>query len=443
MQWYLFLKIKVICTFIFRFAYLRQGVKPVFEPYHSRLYLPNLLLRKYLNCLLFMKNFFASKRFSSNSTFNIQHLALGLVATGVSLAAIAQPGRAQQLESPVVNADQTVTFKMRAPRADSVLLSAQFLKRSEHMTKDTSGVWSITVGPVKPDIYPYNFSVDGVSIADPSNPYVFPNERFKASLVDIKGETAPVYSLDNIPHGSVSYQYYYSNSLGLMRPLVVYTPPGYEENAKAKYPVLYLIHGMTDTEETWFKVGKVNIILDNLIAQKKAVPMIIVMPYANPYPDLLKKNKDTRVDLMGTDIFSREIRNEIIPVVEKRYRVNKDANNRAIAGFSLGGRQTLAAGLGHPETFSYVFAYAPAIFDRELADNMKNIYAPAAQLNDKLKIFWLSVGKEDGLSAGTRAFDNLLTQNNIKHQSLYSEGGHTWMNCRLYITETLPLLFKK
>lgn len=359
-----------------------------------------------------------------------------------SLSISSQPGRTPQLESPVVHADNTITFKFRAQKADSVLLSAQFLSRPQHMSKDSTGVWSITVGPVKPDLYPYNFSVDGISVADPSNPFVFPNERFKASLVDIRGEAAPVYNLANIPHGVVSYRYYYSKSLDLMRPLVVYTPPGYEESNNKKYPVLYLIHGMTDTEETWFKVGKVNQIMDNLIAQGKAEPMIIVMPYANPYPDLVKKDKNTRVDLMGTTLFSNEIRNEIIPLVEKLYRVNKTADQRAIAGFSLGGRQTLAAGLGHPEMFSYVFGYAPAIFDRELSDNMKNVYAPAEQLK-KLKVLWISCGKEDGLYNASKAFSDLLTQNNINHRTLFTDGGHTWMNCRLFITETAQLLFKK
>jgi enterochelin esterase-like enzyme len=359
-----------------------------------------------------------------------------------SLAPFAQPQRSAQIESPVVNPDNSITFKFRAVKADSVLLSGQFLQRPQHMSKDSAGIWSITVGPVKPDLYPYNFSVDGISVADPSNPHVFPNERFKASLVDVKGNVAPLYGLENIPHGMVSYRYYYSKSLGLMRPLVIYTPPGYDENSKKNYPVLYLIHGMTDNEETWFKVGKVNLILDNLIAQGKAEPMIVVMPYANPYPDLLKKDKSTRVELMATDIFSNEIRNEIIPQIEKLYRVNKKAEQRAIAGFSLGGRQALAAGLGHPETFSYVFGYAPAIFDRELNDNMKNVYAPADQLK-KLRILWISCGKDDGLYAASKTFDTLLTQNNINHRTLFSEGGHTWMNCRLYITETAQLLFKK
>lgn len=358
----------------------------------------------------------------------------------LAMHSFAQPGR-PQAESPIVNADRTVTFNFRAPKADTVLLSAQFLKSPQLMKKDATGNWSITVGPVEPNLYPYNFSVDGVSVADPNNVTVFPNERFKASLVDIRGDEAPVYSLENIPHGVVSYRYYHSKTMGLTRPLVVYTPPGYEENPNKKYPVLYLIHGMTDTEETWFKVGKVNLILDNLIAQKQAEPMIIVMPYANPWPDLQKKDKNVQANLMMTDNFSAEIRNEIIPYIEKTYRVNKTADQRAIAGFSLGGRQTLATGLGHPEVFSYVFGYAPAIFDRELEENMKSVYASPDKLN-KLKVLWLSCGNEDGLVTGTKALSALLTKNNVKHKTLYSDGGHTWMNCRLYITETAKLLFK-
>src|SRR5262249_25548667 len=148
----------------------------------------------------------------------------------------------------------------------------------------------------------------------------FPNERFKSSLLDVQGDTPPLYSLENIPHGTVSYRFYHSQSLGLERPLVIYTPPGYEENPKKQYPVLYLIHGMTDTEETWFKVGKVNFILDHMIAQGKAEPMIVVMPYANAYPDLVKKDKNIKVDVLITDIFTNELTKEIIPYTEKQYR---------------------------------------------------------------------------------------------------------------------------
>lgn len=358
------------------------------------------------------------------------------------VTAFAQPSRAPQIQSPEVHQDRTVTFRFRAPRAENVMLSGQFLTQNAPMTKDTSGNWSVTVGPVSPDLYPYSFIADGIQLADPANPQIFPNERFKSSLLDVTGDKPANYSLENIPHGDVRYKYYYSTTLGLMRPLLVYTPPGYDENTRKQFPVLYLVHGMTDTEETWFKVGKVNLILDNMIAKKQVAPLIVVMPYANPYPDLIKKDKNTKVDLLSTDHFTNELLNEIIPYTEKHFRAMKAADKRAVAGFSLGGRQSLAAGLGHPQTFSYVFAYAPAIFERELAESMTKLYKPAGDLNKHLKLLWLSCGKSDGLYAGSKAFEDLLNQNNIRHQTFYPEGGHTWMNCRLFITETAKLLFK-
>lgn len=231
-------------------------------------------------------------------------------------------------------------------------------------------------------------------------------------------------------------------SLELIRPLVIYTPPGYGINPDRTYPVLYLIHGMTDTEETWVKVGRVHLILDNLIARGKAEPMIIVMPYANPYPALRKKDPGTEINLLGTDLFSREIIDEIIPFIEDNYRVSKGAGYRAIAGFSLGGRQSLAAGLGHPETFSWVCAFAPAIFDRELEENFRSIYASTQTLNEKLSLLWISCGKDDGLYRSASEFIGMLEKKKIRHESFITGGGHTWMNCRLFITESVPLLFR-
>ncbi len=184
----------------------------------------------------------------------------------------AQPARRPPIDSPVVNADRTITFRIRAPEAKQVQLSGQFLDRNQPMSKDDAGVWSVTVGPVTPNLYPYNFVVDGLSVADPNNIDIFPNERFKSSLVDVpaQGTDQPpaLYANQNVPHGSVAYHTYHSSVLDAMRPLLIYTPPGYT-NSTEKYPVLYLVSGTTDTEETWFKVGRVNSILDNLIASRK------------------------------------------------------------------------------------------------------------------------------------------------------------------------------
>ncbi len=348
----------------------------------------------------------------------------------------------RNIVSPEIHKDNTVTFRFAAPQAEQVELSGQFLSKNLSMSKDENGIWSVTTTPVKPDIYPYNFVVDGISANDPNNVLIFPNERFKGNLLDMPGNPPLIHSLQNVPHGRIAYNYYHSKSLDLERPLVIYTPPGYDENPTKKYPVLYLIHGMTDTHETWFKVGRVNDILDNLIAQKKAEPMIIVMPYANALPDLMQKNPGQTFDIMGTDLVTNEIMKEIIPYVEQNYRTLNTADKRAVAGFSLGGRQTLAAGLGNPDMFSYVCAFAPAIFGNGIDESFNTTYASADKLK-KLKLLWVSCGKEDSLYQGSLALLDALKKRGIKYQEYFTPGGHTWMNCRIYLTEISQRLFKK
>jgi len=344
--------------------------------------------------------------------------------------------------SPEYNTDGSVTFRFRAPQAEKVELNCQMLKENSPMTKDDKGVWSVTVTTEKPDIYPYCFVVDGTSVADPNNINIFPNEQFKNSLVDIRGAAPSVQDMQNVPHGKIVYRYYHSNQLGFDRPLCVYTPAGYNPNGKEKYPVLYLIHGMTDTYETWFKVGKINLILDNLIAQGLAKKMIIVMPYANPYPEMNNRGMKVGYDPMGTDIVANEIIKEIIPFVESNYKVYNNADQRAIAGFSLGGRQTLATGLGNPELFHWVCAFSPAIFGNEMNTNFGKIYASPELISKNLKLMWVSCGTDDGLCVAARALDKALTDRNIKHEAYFTDGAHTWMNCRKYITEVAKKIFK-
>ena len=205
----------------------------------------------------------------------IRRIGLFWVLFGLYLGALGQPPRGPLVVSPQVNADKSVTFRYLAPQAKDVQLSAQFEKAPVPMTKDAQGIWSVTLGPVKPDIYPYSFRVDGVTVMDPANVAFFPNERFKASLVDVPGDTPLIHAMRDVPHGSINYEYYPSIT-GTTGSLVVYTPPGYDQSTSKKYPVYYLISGTTDTEETFFKVGKTNLILDNLIAQGKAKPMITI-----------------------------------------------------------------------------------------------------------------------------------------------------------------------
>ena len=345
--------------------------------------------------------------------------------------------------SPEYGKDGTVTFRYINAHANDVKLDCQMFSQRQQMTKDTDGVWSITVTSEKPDIYPYCFIVDGVQVADPQNMYLFPNEGFKNSLVDVRVSEPDVQDIQDVPHGKISYRFYHSNSLDIDRPMCVYTPAGYDPSSKEKYPVLYLIHGMTDTYETWFKVGHANTILDNLIAQGRAKKMIVVMPYANPYPELILQGKAERYDALNTQIVVDEIVKDVIPFIEANYSVLTDPDNRAVAGFSLGGRQSLATGLGNPDKFHYVAAYAPAIFGEEYKTNFKNgTYAPLSTLSSQLSFMFLGTGSDDFLIQASRGLDAYLTEQGLSHTFYNPGGGHTWMNCRDYLTLTAEKLFK-
>jgi enterochelin esterase-like enzyme len=331
--------------------------------------------------------------------------------------------------SPEVHSDNSITFRFFAANAQKVTLEAQFLTANKRMTKEPSGVWSITVAPVKPDIYPYAFWVDSVQVADPNNTLIFANERFKYSLVDIRGNQPLVHSLQNVPHGKISYRYYNSATLGRTRTLVIYTPPGFDVNGKTRYPVLYLIHGGSDTEETWTKVGRANLIADNLIAQGKMKPMLIVMPYANVMPG-------------PREGFTTDVINDIIPFVEANYPVFTDSNHRAVAGFSVGGGQTLNIGLMNPDKFAYVCSYAPYTATDEFKTNFTNWSPDATRINKQIKLFTISIATEDFLYESVKQNIAMFKEKNLNLQTHIVPGGHTWMNCKLYLANTLQQLFK-
>jgi enterochelin esterase-like enzyme len=351
----------------------------------------------------------------------------------------AQPSRAPQIKSLDVHPDRTVTFTMRAPNAKQVLLSGQFMSGNQPLKAEASGLWSITVGPLEPNLYPYCFIVDGVSVADPGNQDIFPNEGFKNSLVDIPGDKPSIYSVQNVPHGEMTYCYYQSKTLGMTRPLIVYTPPGYRES-KDKYPVLYLVSGTTDTEETWFKVGRCNFIIDNLIAQKQAVPMIIVSPYGNmlvgtPDPTTLQAAEMYKV-------FNDDLVTGIMPYVDSNYRTIPDREKRAIAGFSRGGGQSLFTGFNNLDKIAWIGSYS-AYLTREVFDKyFSSLSENPERTNQQIKLLWMGVGKADFLYSQAAAFDNLMTEKKVEHKVLFTEGGHTWMNARHYLFETLQLYFK-
>src|SRR6187551_1799384 len=346
------------------------------------------------------------------------------------LAADAQPQRRPAPSSPDVHADHSITFRYFSRTAQRVYVSGEFLKAPVKMDRDTSGVWSVTVPAVTPDIYPYSFWVDSVQMADPNNTYVFANERFKRSIVDVPGDQPLIHSLQNVPHGKISYCYYKSTTLGITRTLLVYTPPGFNATGKTKYPVLYLIHGGSDTEETWTKVGRANLIADNLIAQGKARPMIIVMPYGNvrpkPMPD-----------------FTKDMINDIIPFIEANYPVLTDSRNRAVAGFSVGGGQTLNIGLTNTDKFAYVCSYAPFTATEEFQKNFGANYSPNSdQVNKQLKLFTISVGTEDFLYESVKQNIAMYGSKGVKLDPLIVSGGHTWMNCKLFLANSLQQIFK-
>ncbi len=350
-----------------------------------------------------------------------------------------QPGGPEFISAEVLK-DRTVIFRFMAPNAKEVKLSTQFISGQQNMTKDDKGIWSITLGPVEPDIYPYCFIVDGIQVADPRNSWIFPNEGFQNSLIEIPADTAQIYTVQNVPHGTVSYRYYYSDELGT-RSLLIYTPPGYEQSLNESYPVFFLLHGTTDTEETWTRVGRANIILDNLIAQGKAKPMIVVMPYGRAFPVISKESGSLR-NWENLQEFQKDFKNCILPFVEKNYRVRTDREGRAIAGFSGGGGTSLYIGLGNPDLFAYVCGYAPGMRREEFDRNNAVPFADPELTNSRLKLFWLGCGKEDGLYGVFQEYLQVLDQKNIRHQTFVTTGGHTWMNCRKFLTETAQLLFR-
>lgn len=369
----------------------------------------------------------------------MKRLLSSIVALTLAATALAQPSRLPPIESPVVNPDRTVTFRFRAPNAQKVELSGQFLSAAQPMQKDEAGVWSLTVGPVAPNLYPYNFVVDGISVADPANQDVFPNERFKASLVDIPGDTPALHAALDVPHGELIYSFYHSKALGRLRPLVVYTPPGYRAGTD-KYPVFYLVSGTTDTEETWFRSGRMNFILDNLIAQKKAVPMIVVMPYGNmmmgtPRPDTVQAGEMYKA-------FNDELLAAILPYVEANYRVIADRDHRAIAGFSRGGGQSLFTGFANLDKFAWVGSYSAYLIPEVCAKYFPDVTGKPDETNARLRLLWLGVGKSDFLYQNAISFNRYLTEKKIKHEELITEGGHTWMNARHYLAETAQRFFQ-
>ena len=344
-------------------------------------------------------------------------------------------------KSTVVNKDGTVTFKYWNDYAKDVQVDVQFAGRKP-MTKGADGVWTATLGPAAPDMYPYCFIVDGIQVMDPRNQLYFPNEGFKNSLLEISDGKRIHDIKDDVPHGRVEYVHYYSKSLGATNNAIVCLPPNYMMDRDKKYPVFYCISGTTDTEEVYYKVGRVNYILDNLLNEKAAKEMIIVLPYGNPSklkPAAPAQGGAPQMQF-GGDVFSKDLINDLMPYIEKNYRTINNADNRAIGGFSRGGNQALAIGLTNLDKFSYLCSYSSFT-----STTLPEVYDNAAATNKKIHLFWLGVGTDDFLYGNARDYMEFLDQKGITSVKEFTTDkfGHTWMNARYFLDKTLRLLFNK
>lgn len=371
-------------------------------------------------------------------------IAAALVCAGSAAAqelANVNMGR-QQIVSPEIG-DEYVTFRLAADYATVVKLSGSWMANPYGDTidmKKENGVWSVTIPTPSPEIYTYNFVVDGVSVNDPVNYLVQRDGTRYLNMLMVPGErTANYFECDR--RGTVSYMWYDSSILGINRRLTVYLPYGYEAkaNARKKYPVLYLLHGAGGDEEAWISMGRTAQILDNLIAQGKASPMIVVMPNGNPNQQAACTLGTVNTDLNQRDpafanAYVRSLCEEIVPFIEKNFRVNAKPESRAVAGLSMGGGHTISASCLYPALFDYICPLSAA---GSATDEQVTTLRKAG-----VKLYFLACGTDDFLYEGSKTLDATLTKNGLAHVFYQSDGGHTWANWRLYLNTFAPMLFK-
>ncbi len=389
--------------------------------------------------------------------------------------------RQPPLRSAEILNDNKVTFRARAQDASEVTLNGNWPEgRNVAMTKDDEGVWSVTVGPLTPELWDYTFSVDGVRVVDPSNPDLRRDGSRYMSFFIIPGPLSENYSIKDVPHGSVNIVWYDSPTLNLQRRMYVYTPAGYESGDQS-YPVLYLLHGAGGDEDAWNNMGRASVIMDNLIAAGDAEPMLVVMTNGNANQKMapgygLIPGQNTsgnfgnpgEVDApgfrgrgqapanapargaqpaasegrgggrgpMGGTSFPESLVNDVVPYIEANYRVIKEKDSRAIAGLSMGGGHTLTASNAHPEMFSYVGVFSMGTTD-DITEQLQ------ALKDAGLKFYYVGCGLDDGICVDrSKNLDALLTKVGINHETNFSSGGHTWANWRIYLGELAPKLFE-
>ena len=373
-------------------------------------------------------------------------LLVVLALTSIVPAQARFGGQGPRVVSPEVAADRHVTFRILAPKAEAVLLSGSDipdLGRGAEMTKDPNGVWEVTLGPIDPGAYRYNFNVDGVSVIDPRSPSTSESNANTWSLVYVPG--SDFMDTRDVPHGAVAEVTYYSKSLKRFRRLHVYTPPGYA-SGQGKYPIFYLLHGAFDCDDSWTSVGRAGFILDNLIAAGKAKPMVVVMPAGHTGSFTFGRRSPV-------DEFVQDFVNDIMPYAETHYRVYADRQHRAIAGLSMGGGQTLNIAIPYPDKFAYMGVFSSGIFGitgrgfganaggPSWEERYKNIL-DGAVLKDGLKLVWFGTGKDDFLVETSRATVEMLKKHGLDVVYKETAGAHTWINWREYLHEFAPQLFR-
>jgi enterochelin esterase family protein len=347
------------------------------------------------------------------------------------------------LVSPEVHSDGSVTVRFRDPDAKEVLFSREGTT-SVPMTKGADGVWTLTTAPLPPDLYGYSFVADGEHRLDPYNTDIKPNLLSLQNIMHVPGASPLPWEMTDVPHGEVHHHFYKSAIIGDNRDFYVYTPPNYDPKGNTKYPVLYLLHGYSDDASGWTAVGKANLILDNLIAQGKAKPMVIVMPLGYGVPGFASRTtasfRDPSRRKRNFDKFRDALLNEVIPMVERDYSVANDRNDRAIAGLSMGGAETLYTGLNALDRFAYIGAFSSGGLGDDLASQFPSLGDSA---NSKLKVLWITVGSEDRLLSFNQKFVEFLNSKGVKTTLHQTPGMHTWMVWRRNLVNFLGMLFQK
>jgi len=385
----------------------------------------------------------------------MNHLRNILLSSGLFLLALLASGRAQvatqhqappaqhppSLLSPEVLPDQRVTFRFRAPNAKLVLLALEGSEPAP-MQKDEDGVWSFTTEVLEPDYYSYSFRADGVALLDPSNPLITPNLLDRNSVVHVPGPPKLPWEVNDVPHGVIHHHFYHSAVVGDDRDFYVYTPPGYAK--KKRYPTLYLLHGFSDDASAWTAVGHANVILDNLIAQGKAKPMIVVMPLGYGAPEILATgfgaDRDPELVKRNKEKFREALLTEVLPQVERAYSVSRDRSARAVAGLSMGGGESLYVGLNTLDRFAWIGAFSSGMFGK---DSGAEFPALDSNANRQLRLLWIACGTEDHLISQNRRFREWLQSKGVRHTDIETPGAHTWRVWRRNLASFAALLFKE